>query len=151
MHDAIPGIGHELHDPRLTGLEAHGRSGGDIQAEAARLFPIEAERIVGLVEMIMRADLDRPVSSIGDLEGDGRAAGVQLDVARARENFAGNHAGPPYRIGLWTVTSLVPSGKVASTWISATISAMPSITCARDSTVAPSRMSSATERPSRAP
>src|SRR5689334_1285498 len=115
MHDAIPGIGRELHDPRLTGLEAHGRSGCDIQAEAACLFPVEAERVVRLKEMIMRADLDRPISGVGDLEGDGRAAGVQLDVARARENFAGNHARPPYRIGLWTVTSLVPSGNVAST------------------------------------
>src|SRR4051812_4125860 len=57
----------------------------------------------------------------------------------------------PQRIGLWTVTSLVPSGKVASTWISWIISAMPSITCSRRITVPPSRISSATERPSRAP
>ena len=33
-----------------------------------------------------------------------------------------------HRIGSCTVTSLVPSGKVASTWISWIISAMPSIT-----------------------
>src|ERR1051326_7559234 len=93
LYDAIPGIRHELHDPRLTWLEAYGCSGRDTQAEASCLFPIEAERVVGLVEVIMRADLDRPVSSVGDLEGDGRSAGVQLDVARARENLTGNHAG----------------------------------------------------------
>jgi len=33
-----------------------------------------------------------------------------------------------YRMGSWTVTSFVPSGKVASTWTSWIISAMPSIT-----------------------
>ena len=38
----------------------------------------------------------------------------------------------PHRIGLWTVTSLVPSGKVASTWTSWIISAMPSMTWSRE-------------------
>jgi hypothetical protein len=40
-------------------------------------------------------------------------------------------------IGWCTVTSLVPSGKVASTWISGIISAMPSMTSARVSRVVP--------------
>ena len=35
-------------------------------------------------------------------------------------------------MGWCTVTSLVPSGKVASTWMSGIISATPSITSARD-------------------
>ena len=48
-------------------------------------------------------------------------------------------------------TSLVPSGNVASTWMSWIISAMPSITCARVSTWAPASISSATVLPSRAP
>src|SRR5262245_36184192 len=54
-------------------------------------------------------------------------------------------------IGSCTVTSLVPSGNVASTCTSWTISAMPSITCARVTTAAPASISSATLRPSRAP
>ena len=54
-------------------------------------------------------------------------------------------------MGWCTVTSLVPSGKVASTWMSAIISATPSITSARDSTVLPSLISAATDLPSRAP
>jgi len=41
-------------------------------------------------------------------------------------------------MGWCTVTSLVPSGKVASTWMSGIISATPSITSARVSTVLPS-------------
>ena len=35
----------------------------------------------------------------------------------------------PQRIGAWTVTSLVPSGKVASTWTSWIISGTPSMHC----------------------
>ena len=42
------------------------------------------------------------------------------------------------------MTSLVPSGKVASTWMSGIISAMPSMTSSRDSTVLPSLISAAT-------
>jgi hypothetical protein len=40
------------------------------------------------------------------------------------------HAGhkPAQRIGAWTVTSFVPSGKVASTWIWWIISGTPSMT-----------------------
>ncbi len=40
-------------------------------------------------------------------------------------------------MGWWTVTSLVPSGKVASTWMSGIISGTPSITCSRLSRVVP--------------
>ena len=39
--------------------------------------------------------------------------------------------------GWWTVTSLVPSGKVASTWMSGIISGTPSITSSRVSSVVP--------------
>ena len=42
------------------------------------------------------------------------------------EEFAGDHAASG--IGLCTVTSFVPSGNVASTWISGIISGTPSIT-----------------------
>src|SRR6185437_11706969 len=104
--------------------------------------------LVGLEEMIMRADLDRPVAGIGDLERHGGAAGVQLDVAALGDDFSRNHS---QRIGWWTVTILVPSGKVASTWMSWIIEAIPSITWSAETTCAPASMSSATERPSRAP
>src|SRR3989344_165944 len=50
-----------------------------------------------------------------------------------------------------TVTNLVPSGKVASTWISGIRSATPSMTSARLSTVLPSLIRAATVLPSRAP
>ena len=54
-------------------------------------------------------------------------------------------------MGSWTVTSLVPSGKVPSTCSTGIISATPGITSSVVRMVAPNSMSSATERPSRAP
>lgn len=56
-----------------------------------------------------------------------------------------------YGIGWCTVTSLLPSGNVASTWMSGIISAMPSMTSARDRIYVPSDISCATDLPSRAP
>src|SRR5271166_4387051 len=53
-------------------------------------------------------------------------------------------------IGLWTVTSLVPSGNVASIWISVIVSATPSMTSALLRMFVPALMISATLLPSRA-
>src|SRR6218665_3146891 len=64
----------------------------------------------------------------------------------------GQKKGPKHQTMGWcTVTSLLPSGKVASTCMSGIISAMPSITSARLSRVRPVLISSATVLPSRAP
>ena len=85
---------------------------GDVQAKAARRVAVEDERGVGLVEVVVRADLDRPVAGVGDLDRHRGAARVELDVAVGDEELARRHG---YTIGLWTVTSFVPSGNVAST------------------------------------
>jgi hypothetical protein len=77
---------------------------------------------------IVRADLDRAVAGVGDFERERRE--VEVGGERAvggHDDFAGDHG---QRMGLWTVTSLVPSGKVASTCTSWIISATPSITSA---------------------
>ena len=50
----------------LAGLEADGGAGGDVEAAAARGGAVEVERRVGLGEMVVRADLDRPVAGVGD-------------------------------------------------------------------------------------
>src|SRR5579871_6869492 len=91
MHHPVSRVGHELHYPRLPGLEAHGGSGGDIEPEATRLLPIEAEGVVGFIEVVMRADLDRPVAGVRYLERDRRTADIQLDVAGARYHFTWDH------------------------------------------------------------
>src|SRR5690606_5383977 len=94
-HQPVAAIGDQSHRPRLAGFEPHGAAGGDVQAHAAGLLAIEAERGVGLVEVIVRADLDRPVAGIGHFEGDGRLAGIELDLAVPGDDFAGYHGNSP--------------------------------------------------------
>ena len=50
--------------------------------------------------MIMAADLDRPVAGIGDREGHGLAAGIELDVAVSEDEFTGDHG----RVSLQTMS-----------------------------------------------
>src|SRR5262249_57158864 len=76
----------------LARLEAHRGAGGDVEPHAARFFPIEFQGRIGLVEMIMRADLDRPVAGICDRERDSLATGIELDLAVLDEHLARDHA-----------------------------------------------------------
>jgi len=74
------GIGDEPHLAALARLEPGSGAGRDVEAKAARLLAVELQRRVGLVEMVVRADLDRPVAGVGDGQGHGRSPGVQLDI-----------------------------------------------------------------------
>src|SRR3954454_3729445 len=149
---ARAGIGYQIDAPGLPWFEPDCRPSRNVETEAPRLFPVEGQRAVRLEEMIVGTDLDRPVAGIGDLQADGFAAVVQGDLTGLDEQFTRDHGNSLLqRIGRWTVTSFVPSGNVASTWISWIISGMPGMTCSRVITSAPSRISSATLRPSRAP
>src|SRR6266446_1262387 len=148
---ALAGERNERDLTRLPRFKAHRRAGRDIEPHAARLLAIEFQRRIGLEEMIMRADLDRPVAGIGDVKRNRPAPGIELDLAVLDEHLSGDHRCLAHLIGSCTVTSLVPSGNVASTWMSWIISGMPSITCLRVSTCAPASISSATVLPSRAP
>src|SRR4030095_12617262 len=155
VNRALAGERNQRDLARLSRFEAHRRPGGNIEPHAARLFAVELERRIGLEKMIMRADLNRPIAGIGDRQGRGLAAGIELDLTVLDEHFTGDHETSRrsrfHLIGSCTVTSLVPSGNVASTWMSWIISAMPSITSLRVSTCAPASISSATVLPSRAP
>src|SRR3712207_3041306 len=58
-------LARERHQRDLAGgagLEADSRAGGDVEAHAARLVALEAQRRVGLEEVVVAADLDRPVA-----------------------------------------------------------------------------------------
>ncbi len=55
---------HERHLAGGSGLEAHRRSRRNVEAHATRLFPARSEGGIGLVEMIVAADLDRPVAGL---------------------------------------------------------------------------------------
>src|SRR5947208_12801063 len=120
----------------------------------------------------MRPDLDRAVAGVHDHQSQALiagAVGVQLDGARSDADCSGGGGGGwcvrpllflakstvvghricLQMIGLWIVTSLRPSGKVASTWTSVRSSATPGITWSRARTVRPDSINSATRAPSR--
>src|SRR3954469_12366180 len=86
---ALSGIGDERDLAALPRLEADRRPGWDVEPEAARLLAVEGERGIGLVEVVMRADLDRAVASICDGQGNGRTAGIDLDFAGGDDKFSG--------------------------------------------------------------
>src|SRR6266851_5599334 len=88
---ALPGIGDEPHLANLSRLEARRSPRRDIEPIAARQFAIEGERSIGLVEMIVGADLYRAVAGIGDGQDHRRSAGVDLDLACCGEEFTWNH------------------------------------------------------------
>src|SRR6266853_2836025 len=88
---ALAGIGDKPHLAALSGLEPGRSPGRDVEPVAACLLAIEVERRVGLVEMIMRADLYRAVACVGDGQGHRRAANVDLDLARCGEEFTWDH------------------------------------------------------------
>src|SRR6516164_6132536 len=105
--------------PRLTRLETHSRASRDAKAHAARLLAFEFQCGIGFEEMIVRADLDWPVASVGNRQIYGLASAVKLDFAFLDELLARYHACLSiHLIGSCTVTSFVPSGNEASTWIS---------------------------------
>src|SRR5262249_48219699 len=96
---ALAGERNERDLARLPRFKAHRGAGGDIEPHAARLLAVEFQRRIGLGEVIMRADLDRPVAGIGDRLRHRLAAGVDLDLAVLDEHFTGDHGAPSsYRL-----------------------------------------------------
>src|SRR5438105_9094915 len=83
--------GDERHLPDLPRLEADRGAGRDVEAHAAGFLALERERRIGLEEMIMRADLDRPVAGIGDRKLHAQPAGIERDVAVLRDDLARDH------------------------------------------------------------
>src|SRR5207245_8039140 len=96
---------------------------------------------VRLREVDVRADLHGAVARVHDAQRQALAADVQLDLAGCDADLAGDHW-----IGWCRVTSLRPSGKVASICTWSTSSGTPSITSSRRNTSRPACMSSATVR-----
>ena len=115
----------------LTGFKADGGACRNIEAHAECRSPVEIERLIHFEEMIVRTDLHRTVAGIDDLKvfADGRRK-ARFAFGRddcARLERIGRRAGLG-RIGSWTVTSLVPSGKTPSTCRIGTMEATPDIT-----------------------
>src|SRR5262249_40722981 len=96
---ALAGERNERDLARLPRFKAHRGASGDIEPHPARLFAVEFQRRIGLEEMIMRADLDRPVAGIGDRQRGRLATGIELDLAVLDEHFTGDHGLPSsYRL-----------------------------------------------------
>src|SRR5690349_5904206 len=115
-----------------TGFEPNRGACRNVEPMTVGSGSIEVERRVGLGHVHVAADLHRPVTGVDDVHGAPRRAGIDGDIPVPVDDFARNHD-----IGSWTVTSLVPSGNVASTCTSCSISGTPSMTSSRPSTSRP--------------
>ena len=123
-------VGDQLDLLDVAGLEPHRCAARQVQPHAVRLHAVEDQRPVDLEEVVVRPDLHRPVARVVDAQRHDGQARVELEVGPVEDVFAGNHVLPPRnREGMedarpivsgsdrGSVTSLVPSGKVGSTWI----------------------------------
>src|SRR5690606_8762983 len=87
--------GHQPHLARLARLEPDRGACGNVEAHAAGGVTVEIERLVGFVEMVVRADLHRAVAAIGNAQRDRLLALVEDDLALCRNDFAGDHLHAP--------------------------------------------------------
>ena len=62
---------------------------GIVKADVA----IKLQRRIGLEKMEVRADLDRPVATVGDDHGGGAAPDIKGDLARFDQHFTWDHGG----------------------------------------------------------
>src|SRR5262249_58871042 len=77
-----------------AGLKGGGGPRGNAQAIPERGPPIEGESRIGFGEMIVTADLDRPIAGVGNSKRDGCSILVQDDLAGCWKNLARYHVGP---------------------------------------------------------
>lgn len=115
-HDTGAGERNEFDVDGDPGLEAHGGAGGDVEPLAARRGAVEVQTGIGLGEVVVGADLDGPVGGVENGQPGDLAALVEDDGSVGEQDLRESWLSLPRQtIGSWTVTSLVPSGKVAST------------------------------------
>src|SRR5262249_18191834 len=69
-------------------------SGGDIETHAECRIVVELERAVDLVEVEVRADLDRAIARVAHRQPEASPAGVDLDRLVGEEPLAWNHRSP---------------------------------------------------------
>ena len=75
---AVTGDVNECHRAGFTGFEANRRSGRDVQPLAIGGRTIELQLRVGLDEVVVAADLDRPVTQVDDFQFDGLPFGIEF-------------------------------------------------------------------------
>lgn len=108
LADATKGNKRNMLDD--TGFEANRGASRDVEPMAVSCSAVEVECSVCLRQVDMATDLHRTISGIDDVHHETRQSWIDGDIAVAEDDLPRSHA-----IGWWTVTSFVPSGKVAST------------------------------------
>ena len=78
----------------MSRFKPNGSARSDIQSHAAPCVAIKIKRAVGLSEMIMAADLNRPIARVGNHQRDRLTAFVQCDCAAGRHQFSRYHSTP---------------------------------------------------------
>src|SRR6478735_8790071 len=100
-----------------SGLEAQRSAGGNVEPESFGQGPIERKRRIRVGEMQMRADLNGTITVIHYGHMQLSTSVIDFQFTGSGPDLTGDHG-----IGEVIVTSLRPSGKVASTWTSCSIS-----------------------------
>src|SRR5215831_11087276 len=97
--EAIDHAGAAVGDQRnlagLSRLKSYRRSSRNIEAISKCGLAVELERRVGLGEVIVTADLDRPDARVGDRERNRRSVAIQNYLAGCGYDLAGNHVSLP--------------------------------------------------------
>ena len=106
---------------KRTSFSSPGSNRTEVPAGMFRRMPraacaVEVQRVVDFEKVIVAADLDGPVAGVPHHELRGLPPDVGLDRRRFQECI--RLVSWTYWMGSCTVTSFVPSGKVASTWTS---------------------------------
>ena len=78
-------------------VRAHGCARRNVQAVAACLLAVEFERRIRFVEMVVRPNLNRTVTGVGDRQGHGLGVCIQFDFGIGRDDFTGDHCVCPRR------------------------------------------------------
>ena len=86
--DLATDIGRQLHFAALAGLEAYRGAAWNIEMHAEGRGAVKRHRPVALGDVVMRADLDRPVASVDQHQFQRAAAGIDFDLALGEVDHA---------------------------------------------------------------
>src|SRR5262249_37515994 len=76
---------------RLARLKTNGSSRRNVEPHTARLLAVELQRRICFEEMIVRADLNRPVAGVCDRQRDSLAALVEFNITLLDEEISRDH------------------------------------------------------------
>src|SRR5882672_3132004 len=96
--DPVADERHEVDVAGVAGLEADGGARGDVEPLPVGGEAIESESAVRFSEVVMRPDLDRPITGVRDRDAGHRPSRIQLDVA-GRVEIAADRPGTAHGMG----------------------------------------------------